>query len=409
MTVNEYAAESSDATAHTEQPIRKIERDGVNYTLLGTAHVSRASVDAVNEMIREGGFDAVAVELCESRYDSLTNPDAWHKMDLFKVIREGKAGLLAANLALGSYQRRLADQFGIEPGAEMKAALDRAKEQNLPHLLIDRDISITLKRVFRKVGFLERISLLGGIVFSMFSREEITEADIEKLKQGDVLESTFAEFAEQSEPLYDVLIAERDQFMAARLRQEALQNTHANVLAVVGAGHLEGFARHLADDKQDPDDQVVELNTLPPKRAWVKWVPWIITALVLAGFAYGFSQNTDLGWETVKIWILFNGALAAIGALLAGAHPLTILIAFVAAPLTSLNPTIAAGMVTASMEAWLRKPRVEDFAAMRDDLLKTSGWWRNKVARILLIFVLSNLGSIAGTWIAGFKIFSIVT
>lgn len=409
MTDTEHLGDSDQRPSRVEQPMRIIERDGVHYTLLGTAHVSRASVDAVNEMIQDGGFDAIAVELCESRYTSLTNPDAWHKMDLFKVIREGKAGLLAANLALGSYQRRLADQFGIEPGAEMKAALDRAEEQDLPHLLIDRDISITLKRVFRKVGFLEKMSLLGGIVFSMFNRDEITEEDIEKLKQGDVLESTFAEFAEQSEPLYDGLIAERDQFMAARLRQEAQDSQHERVLAVVGAGHLEGFARHLQNDSEDPDTQVSALNTLPPRRAWVKWIPWLITALVLAGFGYGFSQNSDLGWETIKIWILFNGALAAVGALIAGAHPLTILTAFVAAPLTSLNPTIAAGMVTASMEAWLRKPRVEDFAAMRDDLLRTSGWWRNKVARILLIFVLSNLGSIAGTWIAGFKIFSIVT
>ncbi len=409
--MTEQTAKEQEQTEQSlpEQPLRIVERDGTTYTLLGTAHVSRASVDAVNQMIDDGEFDAIAVELCESRYQSITNPDAWQKMDLFKIIRQGKAGLLAANLALGSYQRRLAEQFGIEPGAEMKAAIDRARESGTPHLLIDREISITLKRVFRKVGFLEKMSLLGGIIFSLFNREEISEEDIEKLKEGDVLESTFAEFAEQSESLYTGLIAERDQFMAARIRQDAEAKQYRNVLAVVGAGHLEGFATHLQTDQQDPQHEVDTLNTLPPRRQWVKLIPWIITVLILSGFAWGFAKNADIGWKAVQIWVLFNGSLAALGALLARGHPLTILSGFIAAPVTSLNPTIAAGMVTASVEAWLRKPRVEDFAAMRDDLIETSGWWKNKVARILLIFILSNLGSIAGTWIAGFKIFSVVT
>ena len=388
-----------------KQPVVEIERDGVRYTLLGTAHVSRISAEAVTHFIDNGEFDAVGVELCDSRYDAMTNPDAWKQMDLFKIIRQGKAGLVAANLALGAYQRRLAEQFGIEPGAEMKAALEAAKKHDIPHALIDRDIGATLKRVVRGVSFLEKFSLLSGMLYGLISNEKISEEDIERLKQGDILESTFAEFALQSESLYQGLIAERDEFMAARLREVSQQHNYRQVLAVVGAGHLKGLAKHLADDDSDPVARQAELNQLPPPRVWTRWLPWLITAIVLAGFAIGFSRSPELGWDLVVTWVLINGSLAALGALLAGGHPLTVVSGFVAAPLTSLNPTVAAGMVTASVETWLRKPTVGDFTNIRDDLLKTSGWWKNRVSRILLVLIFSNLGSIAGTWIAGFKIF----
>ena len=392
------------ADAGHGQPMEVVERDGVTYTLLGTAHVSKASADAVTEIVGAGAYDLIAVELCGSRYAAMTNPDAWKELDLFQVIREGKGGLVAANLALSAYQRRLAEQFGIEPGAEMRAALDAADERGVDHALIDRDVGITFKRMFRKVGFFEKFSLFSGLIYGLFSREEITEEDIEKLKQGDMLESTFSEFAAQSQSLYTSLIADRDVFMADRLREDAGAKGSKNVLAVIGAGHLAGITRELKETQAEPGTMQAQLNEVPPRGWFSRSLPWLITIAVLSGFLIGFLRSPELGLELVLTWILVNGLLAAVGATIAGGHPLTIASAFVAAPLTSLNPTVAAGMVTASVETLLRKPTVGDFTRLRDDVIKLSGWWRNRVSRILLVLVFSNIGSMLGTWIAGLRI-----
>jgi len=388
-----------------EQPTREISRDGVHYVLLGTAHVSRASVTAVTEMADTGNFDAIAVELCPARHQALTKQQQWKDMDLYRIIREKKAGLVMANLALGAYQRRIAEQFGIEPGAELKAAADAAISHDIPLQLIDRDLATTLKRSYRAVPWYKRIMLTTGMVMSTVSSEEIDEEQIEKLKEGDILESTFTEFAEQSPELYEALIAERDRFMAARLRQENTANAGKRILVVIGAGHLEGLAKYLANDEQDPLPEIEKLSQLPPPNRWLKFVPWVIAALVLTGFVIGFSRSPELGLQLVMLWVFINGGLAALGALIARGHPLTILSAMVAAPLTSLNPAVAAGMVTGLVESWLRKPKVSDLESLRDDATTLKGWFKNPATRILLVFFFSNLGSAIGTWIAGFQIF----
>ena len=240
---------------------------------------------------------------------------------------------------------------------------------------------------------------------STVSSEEIDEEQIEKLKEGDILESTFTEFAEQSPELYEALIAERDRFMAARLRQENKSNAGKRILVVIGAGHLEGLAKYLATDQQDPQPEIESLSQLPPPNRWLKFVPWVIAALVFTGFYVGFSRSPELGWQLVTLWVLINGGLAALGALIARAHPLTILSAMVAAPLTSLNPAVAAGMVTGLVESWVRKPKVSDLERLRDDATTLKGWFKNPATRILLVFFFSNLGSAIGTWVAGFQIF----
>ena len=393
-------AKESDAHDFAKEPIREVDLGGVHYTLLGTAHVSRASVDAVRHHLENGPFDAVAVELCESRYRALTDADAWRELDLFAVIREGKANMMIASLALAAYQRRIAEQFGIEPGAEMKAAIEAADATGLPLQLIDREIGITLKRSAKSMSWWRRWVMINGLIISLFSREKISEEDIERLKQGDMLEETFSEFASASPEVYESLIAERDRFMAARLRQENRGRTGRSVLAVVGAGHLEGTAEALKS-MEDPAGQVEALNRMPPaSRIW-KFIPWLILVAVLSGFAIGFSRSPELGWSLVLTWVAINGGLSAIGAALARAHPLTVMTALLAAPLTSLNPTIGAGMVTGAVEAWLRKPKIADFESLRDDVVKLSGWWKNRVARVFLVFFLSNLGSAVGTWVAG--------
>jgi pheromone shutdown-related protein TraB len=388
--------------AFDNEPRIEVERDGVRYTLLGTAHVSPTSVAAVRHHVESGDYDAIAIELCPSRHRALTDPDAWRSMNLFQVIRERKAGMMMASLALAAYQRRISEQFGIEPGAEMKAAIDASEERSLPLQLIDREIGITLKRTSRRLSWWKRWVLTNGLVFSLFSREEIDEDDIERLKQGDMLSETFGEFAEQSPELYDSLIAERDRFMAARLRQDNEGQRGRRVLAVLGAGHLEGTARAL-EDSVEPGPEVARLNEAPPAARIWKAIPWIILVAVLTGFGIGFSRSPELGWSLVLTWVVINGGLSALGAAIARAHPLTVLAALCAAPLTSLNPTIGAGMVTGALEAWLRKPRVGDFETLRDDVVQLSGWWKNRVSRVFLVFFLSNLGSALGTWIAGFS------
>lgn len=382
-------------------PRRVVARGEYRYTLLGTAHVSRASAEEVQCEIESGDYDAVAIELCDARHAALTKSGEIEQMDLFQVLRQGKAGMVAANLALGAYQQRLADQFGIEPGAEMRAAITACERGELPLVLVDRNIGITLKRVYRRIPWWQRMSTLGALFGSLLSSEKIQESDIERLKEGDMLESTFNEFAAESATMHETLIDERDRYMAAQLLKRPPAR---NTLVVVGAGHLKGLARYLDAGMDDPASTIESLDHVPPGARWVKWLPWIVVALVFAGFAIGFSRSTGLGQQLVIEWVVINGALSAIGAAAALAHPLTVLTAFVAAPLTSLNPTIGAGMVTAAAELWLRKPRVGDFSTLKSDVTKVSGWWKNRVSRTLLVFVFSTIGSAAGTYIAGFRI-----
>lgn len=384
------------------EPVKHVTRDGVDYALLGTAHVSRTSAQAVQRLLESGHYDAVAIELCGSRYHALTHQEAWRDLDLFAILRQGKAGMMMASLALAAYQRRIADQFGIEPGAEMKAAIEGARRAGLPVQLIDREIGITLRRASRRLSLWKRWVMINGLILSLFSREQISEEDVERLKEGDLLTETFSEFSEASPELYEALIAERDHYMAARLRQENQDQAGRKVLAVIGAGHLAGTTTALAST-DEPDRRVAELDAMPPSSKFLRLIPWAILVAVLSGFAIGFSRSPELGWTLVLTWVLINGSLSALGALIARAHPLTVLTALIAAPLTSLNPTIGAGMVTGAVEAWLRKPRVADFEALRDDVVRLSGWFRNRVAHVFVVFFLSNLGSAAGTWIAGFR------
>ena len=277
-------------------------------------------------------------------------------LDLYKVIREGKAGLVMVKLALSAYQRRIAEQFGIEPGAELRAAIVAAKERDLPLQLVDRDLATTLRRSDASVPWYKRLYLKAGLALGMVSSEDIDEESIEKLKQGDILESTIAEFAEMSPELFEALIAERDRYMAARLRQENAGASGRKVLVVIGAGHMEGLSGHLETSSEPPTDERERLEKMPRRAIWPRLIPWAIMVLILTGFYVGFSRSPELGWRLVFIWVAVNGGLAGLGALIARGHPLTILSAILAAPLTSLNPTIAAGMVTGLVESWIRKP-----------------------------------------------------
>ncbi|MES9944858.1 MAG: TraB/GumN family protein [Candidatus Thiodiazotropha sp.] len=387
------------------EPQREVILGDSKVTLLGTAHVSRSSAEKVQQLLQGGDYDAVAVELCPSRYNALINPDDLAKMDLLKVVKEKRVLMVMTNLALGAYQQRLADQFGISPGEEQREAIRIAQESHRTLLLIDREISTTLKRVAGNLTWWKRFTLFTGILGSILSKEEVSEEEIEHLKEGDILETTFAEFAEDRQDLYIPLIDERDQYMAARILQELASKGHEDLLVVVGAGHMNGIANYLQSPMASPDERISQLDVEPKPSRWPKLIPWMIVALVLSGFVIGFQRSPSLGWQLVMDWVVINGGLSALGALLAAAHPLTVVTAFVAAPLTSLNPAIGAGMVTAAAELFLRKPTVADFARLRNDTTSFRGWWKNRVSRTLVIFFFSTLGSAIGTYVAGFRIF----
>lgn len=383
------------------QPHAFVERDGVRYTLLGTAHVSPDSVRAVQAAIATGAFDAVSVELDTQRAQALTDPDALARMDLVHVIRTGRTALFAANLALAAYQRRLAEQLGIEPGAELKRAVIEGRERGLPVHLIDRDVGITFRRASERLGWWQRAKVGAGMVATLFADEEIEASEIERLKQGDVLESTFNEFASGSPALYEAVIGERDRYMAARLRETS--GDARNVLAVVGAGHLQGLARHLREETA-PAASIREELEARPRKSGIPWFTLALVGFVLGGFAWGFYRGgVEVGSDLLLQWILATGVLGALGCAVAGGHPLSILAAFVASPLTPLHPALASGTVSALVEASLRKPTYADFMALRDDVQKLSGWWRNRVARVLLNFFLTSLGTAIGVWTGGMK------
>lgn len=383
-----------------DQPHRIVERNGVRYTLLGTAHVSRASVEAVEAAVASGAFDTVAVELDAQRHRALTDPDALQRLDLVQILREGKTGLVAANLALAAYQRRLAEQLGVEPGAELKAAATGAAARGLRLALVDRDVGTTLRRAFGALGWWGRAKLIAGLGAALFADEQVEEGEIEKLKQGDVLESSFGEFASGSPPLYRAVIAERDRYMAARLRQVGADGGH-EVLAVVGAGHLAGLAEHLATGQAEPAEELAALDALP-RRSEVPWFTLVLAAFLLGGFAWGvWTGGLEVGGELLLQWALITATGGALGCLAAGGHPLSIVAAFVASPLTPLHPALASGTVSALVEAWVRRPTYADFLRLRDDTAHVSGWWRNRVARVLVNFFLTSLGTAIGVWTAG--------
>jgi pheromone shutdown-related protein TraB len=391
------------------QPHAIVERDGVRYTLLGTAHVSRASVDAVRVAIANGGFDAIAVELDPMRHGNLIDPDKLRELDLVRILREGKTAMFAANLVLAAYQRRLAEKLDIEPGAELKAAAQAAVERGLPLLLIDREVGITFRRAMSGLGWWDRAKLGTGLVVSLFGDEEVDEAEIEQLKEGDMLESSFGEFARENAPLYNALIAERDRYMAARLREDSIVRQAGDgqmpeVLVVIGAGHLKGLTEQLRGSSDLPAVVRTELEALP-KRNRIPWFTLALAIFVFSSFSWAYLHGgTHLGNTLVLEWILWTGIGGALGCIAAGGHPLSVLGAFVWSPLKPLHPGIPSGLVSGLIQAWARKPTYDDFLALRDDVTTLRGWYRNRVSRVLLNVILTSVGTATGVIIASVRL-----
>ena len=369
-----------------------VELEGKTIYIVGTAHVSAKSVQDVRDAVAAVRPDTIAIELCEPRYQGLVKKDAWRHANLFQVIRQGKATFLLAQLAMQAFYRRLGKQLEVEPGAEMLAGAACAEETGAKLELIDRRIDITLKRVWRHLGFWHRAKLVWVMVEAMFGTEGIEGQDIEALKKQDQLESLMGEMGKAFPEIKRRLIDERDVYLAQKLRMAP----GGRIVAVVGAGHVPGMVKAIRQEMP-----LAELESLPPPSRWSRIWPWLIPAAVVALIAWGFIHGgAERGVDSIAIWVGVNGALAALGAGLARAHPLTVLSAFVAAPITSLNPAIAAGWVAGLVQAWIRPPSVGDFESLPQSLESFRGFLQNPVARILLVVVTTNLGSSLGTFVA---------
>ena len=374
--------------------IHTLSYQGKQILLIGTAHVSRHSAQLVEDTILEQTPDTVCVELCATRLASLQDADRWRDMDIVKVIKQKKALMLFMNLLLASFQKKIADKFDIKPGQEMINAIESARKTDALIVPADREIQITLSRVWRGMGFWEKTKLMMSIVFSFGESDGIQEEDIERMKQEDILQTLLADVKEAHPIIEKALIDERDQYLAQSIRSAPGDK----IVAVVGAAHVPGIKRYMADDA--PID-LSELNQIPPAGNLGSILKWLIPGLILVLFAAGFlMEGKNAGADMIWIWIAANGIFAGIGAILALAHPYTILSAIIASPLTSLNPMIAAGWVSGLVEAFARKPKIRDLEAIPHDIVSIKGFWRNNVTRILLVVIFTNLGSSIGTMAA---------
>lgn len=371
-------------------------------TLIGTAHVSKESIEEVTETIKEVKPDCVAIELDEKRANSIQNSEQYSQLDIIKVLKRKEGFLLLANLILASFQRRMGLNAGVKPGDEMLAAINTSSEMKIPFVMVDRPIQITLKRAWAKNSFWGKIKLFALLISSAFSKEEVDPAEIENLKNNSEMDSMMEDLSNEMPVIKEVLIDERDKYLAAKIWSAQGKN----VVAVLGAGHLPGVEKHLQKmAKNEESVNVEELTQIPPKSflgkaaGWI--IPIVIIGLIIAGFIYG---GTKAGTQILTTWFLWNAIPAALLSLAALAHPVTILVAFFAAPFTSLCPFIGIGFCTAIVQTLVCKPKVSDMESLQDDVSSVKTFYKNKILRILLVFILSSIGSSLGTFIGGSNI-----
>jgi len=381
--------------ANENESITRLNLDGKEFILIGTAHVSKNSAELVKEVIEIERPDSVCVELDEKRFQTLQEGNDWKNMDIFKVIKEKKSTLLLVNLLLSSFQKRIAKDMGINAGQEMIQGIESAKAVGANLVLADRDIQITFARIWYNIGFWGKMKLMAELILSIFNNEKITEEELEKLKSQDMLNSILAEFTKSFPRLKTPLVDERDQYLAQKIKEAPGQK----IVAVLGAAHVPGIKEEI---KKEHD--LVALTKVPASSKYGKIIGWSIPALVIAIILFTFIANPSLGAEQTLSWILWTGSFAALGTALAFGHPLAIITAFVVAPITTLHPLIAAGWFAGLAQAYVRRPSVKDFENLSEDIFSIKGFWQNKVTRILLIVTMANIGGSIGTFIAGTEV-----
>jgi pheromone shutdown-related protein TraB len=377
-----------------------LELGGRRFFLVGTAHISQQSVDLVREVIEGERPDCVCVELDQQRYEALSQEKTFQAQDLREIIRNRQLAALLMNLLLASYQKRLGMKLGVTPGKELLEATRAAQENDIPIALCDRDVRITLRRAWAAISFWHKLQLASGVMASAFEDVEISEEELARIRQQDVLSELMRELGEAMPRLKTSLIDDRDTYLAQKIRETPGQK----IVAVVGAGHIEGMSRAMAAE-QDVD--LEDIESIPPASPIWKWVGWAIPGLIVGSIAWiGATQGFTQAGENALYWFLANAIPSGIGGLLAFAHPLTTLAAFFAAPFTSLTPVIGAGYVAAFVQTWFVPPTVHEIQTVGEAIGTLKGWWTNRLLRILLVFLLTTLGSVIGTWVGGFEIVS---
>ncbi|NNL84604.1 MAG: TraB/GumN family protein [Myxococcales bacterium] len=392
MILEKAAQDSSD--------VHRVEVDGREFVLVGTAHISRESADLAVEVIAQERPDVVCLELDPQRYAALTESKGFEALDLREVLRKRQLATLLLNLLLSTYQRQLGLQLGVLPGTEFLEAARVAEHHDIPVALCDRDVRITLRRAWRSLRWWKKLWLLSGLLASVFEKQELSEDDLRELRQQDVLSRVMEELGSAFPNLKRVLIDERDLYLAERMRA----SEGRRVVAVVGAGHVAGMLRALASGTRA---DLSALEEIPGGGRWLRILGWAIPALILSALgAIAWQKGAAAVQENVAFWVLANAIPSAAGTALALGHPLTILAAFAAAPITSLTPVIGAGYVTAFVQSFLRPPLVSELRRVAEDAANLRGWYRNRLLRIFLVFLLSTLGSVIGTWVGGAEILS---
>lgn len=384
-----------------------LDLNGRQIILIGTAHISQESCDEVRVAVAEKKPDCVAIELDEDRYKSLNDPESWRNLDIVKVLKKKQGFLLLANLVLASFQRRMGNNVGIKPGDEMRAADKAAKEAGISTALVDRPIQTTLRRAWSANSLWGKCKLLAALIASAFDKEQISGDQIENLKNRSEMDSMMSELSDYMPDVKRVLIDERDRYLASKI----WECKGSKILAVLGAGHLLGVEKYLTQIASgEKSSDVTEISSVPPKSLFAKAVAWIIpiaiVALIVAGFILGGVKK---GTDMIGTWIIWNSALAGVGALFALAHPLAILVSIVGAPITSLIPVVGVGLFSGIVQAVMCKPKVSDMETLQNDVSSFKGFYRNRILRVLLVFFLSSLGSSIGTFCAGANFIGIIS
>jgi pheromone shutdown-related protein TraB len=377
----------------TKEPIRRTRLGDCDVVILGTAHISQASVESVEALIAQEKPDTVCVELCNSRMRSIKDPEYWKKLDIFTVFKERKMYLLLSSLILSSFQKKLG--FGkMKPGDEMRKAIEISERDNLKLIPVDREIQTTLKRAWGNVGFFSKSYLISALAASLLVKEEVTEEKIEAMKTDDALKEIFSQLPGRFDQVKRIIIDERDEYLAEKIRRSALDGSK-KLVAVVGAGHLEGIMKHIAESRD-----LVPLELLPVS-TWKDKLSILILPGLLVGMAAltFYTSGMQATMELVTSWFIVKSSLSALGAIIALAHPLSILLAALAAPFGNFNPIIKPGWLAALSESYLRKPLVEDFEKIAEDSEHFAGYWKNRVIRIFLVLLLPQIGSSIGTFI----------
>lgn len=375
-----------------KNPISRFTIDDKEVILVGTAHVSQDSVDLVKQVIEEEKPDSVCIELDEQRFETIQNPKAWESTDIVQVIKKKQAGFMLATLALSSYQRKMAKKLDTQVGGEMLQGIQSAKEVGAELVLADRNIQTTFLRIWRKINLWEKCKLISSLFFSFDEEDDLSEASLQDLMQEDMLESVLSDMRKSFPKIGDILIGERDQYLAYKIRNAPGKK----VVAILGGAHVPGVSKELYRDID-----MEEISTLPPKKKTLSIIGWLIPLAIVGLFVYAFTMSAQSGFEQLSTWAIWNSSFAALFTLLVLGHPLSILTSFLLAPFSALNPLVAVGWISGLVQAYVQKPTVKDLTSVHDDILSFKGLFRNKVIKVLLVVVFANIGSTIGTVIGG--------